>query len=357
MRASAVVAALTAVLVVPAAAEAPAAQARGVFAARATAALEALERRLVDRRTNAYREAARTGARARAWPASQAAAATIAAARIADSQARDSGAARTALARLERFRSGTLYGAWPGGDVYYDDNEWIARDLLDAYEAWRRPSDLAGAERIFRGIVHAWDARPAQPCAGGVRWTSAAGNSDRNTVTTANGAVVALRLYRETRRPSYLAWGRRMLGWLERCMRAPNGLYWDHVDARGRVDTTQWSYNQGSIVEANLLLHRVTGDRAPLARAEELADASLDALAGRLDGDEPPEFAAVFYRALLQLAARDGRTSYVDAAAAYGRSLWRGRDSRSGLVFGTRTRLLDQAAAVQTYAYLARAGR
>jgi hypothetical protein len=35
-----------------------------------------------------------------------------------------------------------------------------------------------------------------------------------------------------------------MLNWLDRCMLAPNGLYWDHIDANGVVDFTQWSYNQ-----------------------------------------------------------------------------------------------------------------
>ena len=66
---------------------------------------------------------------------------------------------------------------------------------------------------------------------------------DRNTVSTANGAVIGLRLYEVTRNTAYLTWAKTMLGWLDRCMLTPNGLYWDHIDLSGRVNTAQWSYN------------------------------------------------------------------------------------------------------------------
>ena len=295
--------------------------------------------------------------RAHAWPASQAVSATIVTAKARPTPA-STRAARNALRRLERFRRGALYAAWPGGDVYYDDNEWIARVDLDAGELWRRPSAVAAARRIFAGIVRVWDNEPSHPCSGGIRWTNAAGNSDRNTVTTANGAVIALRLYAATNRRSYLTWSRRMLDWLDRCMLAPEGLYWDHVDDSGAVDRTEWSYNQGSVIEANVLLHAATQDPNALVRAEQLADATLEAFDARWSNGEPPEFAAVFFRSVLHLAAVDGRKRYVDAADAYGAWLWARRNPHTGLVtFGGRTRLLDQAAAVQVYAALARAGR
>jgi glycosyl hydrolase family 76 len=346
-----------AAIVACAVAAGPAPSARSVYADRAAAAFRALQQRLLDTRTNAYRETAQPPA-AHAWPASQAVSAAIALARLKSASPASLRLARDAIARLERFRSGALYQAWPGGDVYYDDNEWIARDALDAYEAWGRTSDLATASRIFGAVVGAWDGEPAHPCSGGIKWTTAAGNSDRNTVTTANAAVVGLRLYAATKRSTYLTWSQLMLGWLDRCMLAPDGLYGDHVDAAGAVDATEWSYNQGSVVEANLLLYRLTGDTAALQRAEAIADAALQTFASRWDGEEPPEFAAVFFRALLQLAATDGRTDYVDDAEAYAALLWQRRDARTGLVrFGGPTRLLDQAAAVQVFAALAAAGR
>jgi rhamnogalacturonyl hydrolase YesR len=237
--------------------------------------------------------------------------------------------------------------------VYFDDNEWLAQDLL----RWSRVSGDVRARRraagVFAALTKAWDSSSTHPCAGGVFWTTARGNDDRNTVSTANAAVVALRLYGATRASAYLAWSRRLLGWLDRCMLAPNGLYWDHIDLAGNVERTQWSYNQGSVIAANLLLYDTTGDAGALAAAERIADASLDQFD---DEREPPEFAVVLFRSLLALADLDGRSRYVTAAERYGDAAWRRlRDPRTGLFrHGGRATLLQQAAFVQLYAELAR---
>src|SRR5438094_130766 len=82
-------------------------------------------------------------------------------------------------------------------------------------------------------------------------------------------------LHALTQRARLLQWSQRMLNWLDRCMLAPNGLYWDHIDANGVVDYTHWSYNQGSLIGADVLLYRQTHDADALARAEALADATL----------------------------------------------------------------------------------
>ena len=39
-------------------------------------------------------------------------------------------------------------------------------------------------------VVRAWDSDPSHPCSGGIVWTEAPSNDDRNTVTTANGALL-----------------------------------------------------------------------------------------------------------------------------------------------------------------------
>jgi predicted alpha-1,6-mannanase (GH76 family) len=138
-------------------------------------------------------------------------------------------------------------------------------------------------------------------------------------------------------------------------MLASDGLYSDHIDLGGIVDETQWSYNQGSVIGANVLLYTLTGDAPALAHAEQIADAALAYFAGRWLNGEPPEFAAIFFRNLLTLAAADGRRDYVSAAEAYGDEAWTTvRDARTGLfAFGDKTRSLEQAALVQLYAALA----
>jgi Glycosyl hydrolase family 76 len=316
-------------------------------AVRAVASYAAMERSLFDRSTHRYVEAY-------AWPVSQAVAATIAVARIPGARTEAAAFAVRGFEQLGSLRDGALYRANAGGSVYYDDNEWIAEDLLDWNLYRRNPPAVARAEGIFAGVVHAWDGDGSTPCSGGVYWTTESGVGDRNTVSTANGALVGLRLYALTHRPVFLYWSRRMLGWLDTCMLAPDGLYWDHVGPDGTVDRRVWTYNQGSLVGAYLTLYETTGDMSALARAEQVADATLADFAGDRLAAEPPEFAAIFFRRALDLASVDGRSSYVTAAQSYADQAWSGaRDPTTGLF---SSRLLGQAAFVQLYAQLALMG-
>jgi predicted alpha-1,6-mannanase (GH76 family) len=315
----------------------------GKDARRARLAYRSLERIYLDRENGDYRQTPRSRAGSHAWPFSQALAATIAVARLDGARSAARRAVPQRLRTLDsRFRAHGVYRAAPGGSVYYDDNEWIAEDLLD-WDALRISSSARRkAERIFSAVVDAWDDHPQKVCPGGVQWTNESGNDDRNTVSTANGAIVGLRLYLLTRRPAYLRWSQRMIGWVEGCLHDPDGLYGDHIRGDGSIDHTEWSYNQGSMLEAYRLLYRATGDRADLARAEAIADATLASFRGRWSS-EPTAFAAIFFRRLLDLAAVDRRPDYLAAAQRYADHLW----SRP------RRQLFDQAAVVQVYAALA----
>jgi rhamnogalacturonyl hydrolase YesR len=191
-----------------------------------------------------------------------------------------------------------------------------------------------------------------------VFWTAAQGNSDRNTVTTATGALLGLELYARTRDSAKLTWARRMLGWVTTCMLAPDGLLWDHVGLDGSRDETHWSYNQGTAIGANVLLYRLTGDKDALERAEALADSSLAYFDRTPGGREPAFFLAIWFRNLLALESVDGDSRYRDALQEYADAAWgRLRDGSTGLFRFHASRsptLLEQAAMVQIYAALAR---
>jgi len=314
-------------------------------ARRARVAYRSMERTYLDRASGDYRLTPRGRVGSQAWPFSQALAATIAVARLGSSRSAANRAVPARISELDRrFRVRGVYHAAPGGNVYYDDNEWIAQDLLD-WDALRgRPSARRKAERIFSALEDAWDDNPHKVCPGGVQWTNEPGNDDRNTVSTANAAIVGLRLYLLTHRMAYLRWSQRMIGWVEQCLHDPDGLYGDHIGGNGSIDRTEWSYNQGSMLEAYRLLYRATGQRAALAHAESIADATLSAFHG-LWTTEPAQFAAIFFRRLLALAEVDGRSDYVASAQAYADRLWR----------SPRRQLFRQAAVVQMYAALAAA--
>jgi hypothetical protein len=321
----------------------PAQAAPPADAGRAVASYVAMEHAFFAPDTHVYRETY-------AWPVSQAVAATIAVAHIPGVRTDAGRFTDLGLRQLGLLRANGVYRSAADGAVYYDDNEWIARDLLD----WR-PASVPRAETIFAAIVGAWDADAATPCTGGVYWTADPGQGDRNTISTANGALVGLRLYALTRQPTYLDWSRRMLEWVDACMRSPDGLYWDHVASDGSVDRTEWTYNQGVLIGAYLALYRTTRDRSALTTAELLADTTVAAFDPARLAQEPPFFAAVLFNHLLDLAEVDGRSTYVAAAQAYATAAWdAARDPATGLFqFGGSTGLLVQAAYVQLYAHLA----
>ena len=327
---------------------------------RAAVSYWAMRHTFFDAASGRYRESEGQPAPASAWPYSQALSATIAMAGVPKRGRLYVREAARRISDLGRYRRGD--GAYasvigPSGDVYYDDNEWIALELIRWYHLRNAPRALTGAKRLFRIVVKAWDSDPTHPCPGGVFWTNARGNDDRNTVTTATGALLGLELYEATHDPAQLAWAKQMLSWVTTCMLAPDGLLWDHLGPDGTRDETHWSYNQGTAIGANVLLYRLTGDETALRSAEQLADTSLAYFDRTPTGSEPPFFLVIFFRNLLDLAAVDGNSDYRAEAEEYADAVWdRVRDAKSGLFRFDRSRrvqLLEQAAMVQIYAALA----
>ncbi len=142
------------------------------------------------------------------------------------------------------------------------------------------------------------------------------------------------------------------------CLLAPNGLFWDNIKLSGDIDETQWSYNQGSMLGANALLYRITGEQQYLMEAQRIADTALDYYAtdGRLYRQDPP-FNAIFFKNLLLLDGVSHDPRYRAAMQEYADTVWhRYRDPQTGLFRfdGDRpVKLLFHSAMVQIYASLA----
>ncbi len=249
-----------------------------------------------------------------------------------------------------------------GGDKFYDDNEWIGLELVQHYRMAGDEQALSRAREIFDLVVFGWDKDPSHPCPGGVFWTQASWSNDRNTVSNAPGAELGLHLYQLTDDPArkkyYLDWSKKMYNWTNRCMLAPNGLYWDHINLAGEIEKTQWTYNQGTMVGANVLLYRITGREFYLRRAQGVADAALAYYrTDRRYFTQPARFHAIFFKNLLMLGAVDGRGRYKEAMQRYADRVWTEyRDPETGLFEfepGEPVTLLEQSAMVQIYASLA----
>ena len=310
------------------------------------------------------------------WPFSQALVATlhlVGIPRIGDRFAPDVADRLAGLARYWNpgLLSGTVFGqaGIPGyastvvsplglaGDLYYDDNEWIGLALIQHVRRTEDRSALDRAEQLFRLIVSAWDSDTRHACPGGVFWTQAIENHDRNTVSTAPAAALGAHLYELTGQATYRAWAIRMDRWVNECLRAPNGLYWDHLDLDGAVERTQWSYNQGAMLGLAVSLNRVTDESAYLDRAAQIADAALAYYApGDRLAAQPVAFNAIFFKNLLRLDAARPDPRYRTTLQRYVDSLWQQVDPSTGLLRprpAEAATLLDQAALVQLCALLA----
>ena len=244
-----------------------------------------------------------------------------------------------------------------GGDMFYDDNEWVALAKVQKYLTTGDRAALARAKEIFELVVSGWDTDPTHAAPGGVFWTQATWSTDRNTVSTMPGAQLATRLYQLTGERRYLRWAERMTSWTDEHLLAPNGLYWDNVKLDGTIDTRHFSYNQGVPVGTYTLLYQATGDKKYLRKAQSIARASYRYFVteGRLN-DHEVFFNSIWFKNLLLLESVTGGSTYRDAMAVYAERQWREvRDPRTGLfpVHGEATELLDQAAMVQIYATLA----
>jgi uncharacterized protein YyaL (SSP411 family) len=198
---------------------------------------------------------------------------------------------------LERYRSGHSFGPFPGDATrYYDDNAWIALDLLQLHHLLDDGALLERAIDLF-GFL-----REGEDLGGGIYWVE--GDRSRNTCSTGPSAQAALRLFDETGDEMYLDFADRQIRFLDANLRDENGLYRDHIASDGSVDPTVWSYNQGTPIGAAVLLARWQGEERWLERAS-LTAAAASRHFGAEDRwwQQPPVFNAVYFRNLLALLA------------------------------------------------------
>ena len=228
------------------------------------------------------------------------------------------------------FQSAVAPPKGPGGNTYYDDNAWSALDLLDAYRLTGNLNDLFLAQDTFNFVVTGWDTSQTDGCPGGVFWEDVSG-SQRNTTANAANAEVGLELYQLTKNSSDLSWATRMYQWVNTCLESPSGLYYDHVNPGATVNTTIWTYNQGTMVGAGVLLYQITGNASYLTAAENTAGASVSYFGtGTTLQNQGPAFNAIYFRNLFVLSQLQPNSAYGTQAQTYATYMWTQRNS-SGL--------------------------
>ncbi len=266
-------------------------------------------------------------------------------------------------------------GASRRGDRYYDDNAWVGLALVQLERLMPGSGWLGRAGELFQFAVAGWDGQD-----GGVFWVeqgrgTGIRNHDRNTVSNAPNAELGLHVAELSAgggagqdgadAPSAIG-PLDMYRWVLDTLDASregdapgSGLFWDKIRGDGSIDRATWSYNQGSMVGATVLLarrHPEDRDRY-LGLAEAIARKALRKFAGAFE-QQPAAFNAVFFRNLLLLhdASQDEelKSEMIDGMRAFADAAWNeARDRRDLFHLRGLPTLLDQSAIVQVLALLA----
>ncbi|MGA2166124.1 MAG: glycoside hydrolase family 76 protein [Solirubrobacteraceae bacterium] len=247
----------------------------------------------------------------------------------------------------------------PGGASYYDDNEWVGIELARMYELNHDPTALSGAQQIMQFVMAGWQTTGAEgqplPCPGGVPFSNAKSNTQRNTITDGPAAELGVQLYRITHEARYLQFAEMAYGWVRECLLEPNGLYADHINLTGVVNHSLWSYTQGVMIGAGTLLWQVTHTGAYLSEARATEKAALAYFDYGKLSSENPFFAAVFFRNQIYLDSITHEAPGTLPAREYVYWAWlRHRLTDNLFAYGSppTAELLGQAAVTQIYALL-----
>ena len=239
----------------------------------------------------------------------------------------------------------------PGGATDYDDNAWVGLDQVHAYEVTSDAAYLTMAQDEFNFVITGWDTNDTDGCPGGIYWEDVAG-SQRNATANGANAELGAELDLLTHDATDLVWAEYMYGWTVNCLGTSSGLYDDHVQPNGTVNTTIWSYNQGVMVGAGVLLHQATGTASYLTQAEQTANAAVTYFgSGSLLDNQGTAFNAIYFRDLFLLDQVAPDSAYAAEAASFGATMWSLRQS-TGL-FNPQYGVNGTAPMVELYALLA----
>lgn len=150
------------------------------------------------------------------------------------------------------------------GDYYYDDDLWIAIQLMEAYELLGEKKYLNQAQEILEFIWLGWGLNSNENLGnGGIPWKVGTG-----PLTCSNGPAAyafvrfSMLIENESLKEEYLTRSKTVYDWVNKYLRSSDFLY---IDGPGN----NWSgaYNNGLMIAAGSLLYQVTGEKDYLNNA------------------------------------------------------------------------------------------
>ena len=252
-------------------------------------------------------------------------------------------------------------------DRYYDDNIWLALDFCETYRLTGKPEYLRKSINTWQFVISGWDDK----LGGGIYWCEQKKRS-KNTCSNAPASVLAFKLFEATRDSSYLKWGLRIYNWTKVNLQdSTDYLYFDNKNLSGRIDRKKYTYNSGQMLQASAMLYRMTGEKAYLVEAQQIAESAVDYFTEeymttegkkiRLFKNTGNWFNAVLFRGYTELYRLDRNNRYITIFRDNMHQLWNHVRNKDGLFSKDWTGqkedefkwLLDQAGLMEIWANLA----
>jgi hypothetical protein len=237
-------------------------------------------------------------------------------------------------------------------DRYYDDNQWIGIAYLDAYTRTGKKWYLEKGDEIYHFMMTGYDTVSG----GGVYWKEG-DKTTKNTCSNGPAILLALQLYDATHKKAYLDTAKLLYSWVNKYLRRADGVYWDALkpEENNRIDSAAYTYNTGTMLEANVKLYHITKNVQYLKEAQHIAAGGYQVFFRKGRFRSSYWFNAVLLRGYEALYKTDNNKKYINAMQEYADKVWlNDRDSRTDML-GNRPEkeLLGQAGMIEIYARLA----
>ena len=229
-----------------------------------------------------------------------------------------------------KYNSGKGYNTCEGtGDIFFDDNIWVARNMLFAYEVFDDKEYLKEAIRVTNFVYTGWNDE-----IGGLVWNENGLGSgateqelERGLSANACSIIVSSELYQITGDETYLKWALKFYEFCKKMQDCKSGMYYNGIHtiitpegnrSNGEINKDLYSYNPGSMIIADILLYKVTGKGDYLSDAKFVAKASYEGFVSNENGIKYytgyPWFAAILMEAFEALTHYDSdyTATYID---------------------------------------------
>ncbi|UKT62776.1 glycoside hydrolase family 76 protein [Pedobacter mucosus] len=216
----------------------------------------------------------------------------------------------------------------------YDDMMWWVMALTRAYEITKNPAYL---EKAKTGFAFVWSGS-YDPVKGGMFWDFK--HSGKNACINYPTVIAAMRLYNVTKDETYLTKAKSIYSWSrENLFDISKGRVADHKIGDGNPGYEDYTYNQGTLIGAAILLYKNTNTQSYLDDAKLAANytkATMSDAKGILpaegDYNEQGVLKAIFAQYLVDLDQVFPAGDYKKWAVFNATSAWNNRDFSRGIM-------------------------